>query len=76
MIRDTNFIESTEHNIRDANRQRSKLWRLSFLPPPSHVNSPQNPIIILMLLVNLKVILEKHGKPLTNLLPIAPTIQR
>ena len=29
-----------------------------------------------MLLVNLKVILEKHGKALTTLLPIAPTIQR
>ena len=29
-----------------------------------------------MLLVNLKVILEKHGKPLTNLLPVAPTIQK
>ena len=33
-------------------------------------------LTILMLLVNLKVILEKHGKPLTNLLPVAPTIQR
>ena len=32
--------------------------------------------LFLMLLVNLKVILEKHGKPLTNLLPVAPTIQR
>ena len=31
---------------------------------------------ILMLVVNLKVILEKHGKPLKNLLPVAPTIQR
>ena len=30
----------------------------------------------LMLLVNLKVILEKHGKPLTILLPVPPTIQR
>ena len=29
-----------------------------------------------MVLVNLKVIFEKHGKPLTNLLPVAPTIQR
>ena len=32
--------------------------------------------IFLMLLVNLKVILEKRGKPLTNLLSVAPTIQR
>ena len=30
MIRDTNFIESTEHNIRDAKLQRSK----SPTPPP------------------------------------------
>ena len=30
----------------------------------------------LMLLVNLKVILEKHGKPVTTLLPVPPTIQR
>ena len=29
-----------------------------------------------MLLVNLKVILEKHGKPLTTLLPVAQTVQR
>ena len=33
-------------------------------------------LIILMLLVNLKAILEKRGKPLTRLLSIAPTIQR
>ena len=33
-------------------------------------------LIILMLLVNLKLILQKLGKPLTNLLPVAPTIQR
>ena len=30
----------------------------------------------LMLLVNLKVIFEKRGKPLTTLLPVPPTIQR
>ena len=33
-------------------------------------------LIILMHLVNLKVILEKHGKPLATLLPFAPTVQR
>ena len=29
-----------------------------------------------MLLVNLKVILEKHGKPLTSLLPVAPKMEK
>ena len=32
-------------------------------------------LIILTLLFNLKVILEKHGKQLTSLLPVPPTIQ-
>ena len=45
MIKDTNFIESTEHNIRDANLQRSKIWRhlIFTTPPPSNVSSPKNP---------------------------------
>ena len=44
MIKDTNFIESTEHNIRDANLQRSKIWRhLIFTTPPSNVSSPKTP---------------------------------
>ena len=33
-------------------------------------------LTILMLLVNLKVILEKHGKPLTSLLPVAPKMEK
>ena len=33
-------------------------------------------LIILTLLFNLKVILEKHGKQLTSLLPVPSTIQR
>ena len=72
--------------MRDRDAAKRKVWlRMTHAPEQSTKSCEIQEtitsrllkhLIILMLLVNLKVILEKHGKPLRNLLPVAPTIQR